>query len=161
MRLTAQTDYAFRVLIYLGLQDGALVRISDVAQRHAVSRHHLTKVVHRLGKLGYLRTVQGRHGGIALAQAPENVVVGQVVRDMEPDFYVVDCLEPEPVCRIAPSCRLKRAMQEASEAFLTSLDAITLAELLRPRKPLQTLLGLPQVASSIRQSAAEQEKRGS
>lgn len=145
MKLTVQTDYALRVLMHVGLQNGALVRIAEVAESFVISRHHLTKVVYQLGRLGYLATVQGRHGGISLAQAPQAIVVGQVVRDMEPDFAVVECLEPEPVCCIAPVCRLKCAMQEASTAFLVTLDEITLADLLKPRRPLQTLLGLPLV----------------
>lgn len=155
MKLTVQTDYALRVLMHVGLQNGALVRVAEVAESYAISRHHLTKVVHRLGGLGYLATVQGRHGGITLATAPERIVVGQVVRDMEADLAVVECLGATTSCPIAPCCRLKRAMRDASSAFLGALDEVTLADLLQPRRSLQRSLGLSLVPSERRPRHAE------
>lgn len=155
MKLTVQTDYALRVLMHVGLQDGALVRVTEVAESYAISRHHLTKVVHRLGGLGYLTTVQGRHGGITLATAPERIVVGQVVRDMEADLAVVECLGATTSCPIAPCCRLKRAMRDASSAFLGALDEVTLADLLQPRRSLQRSLGLSPTPSGRRARHAE------
>lgn len=158
MKLTVQTDYALRVLIHAGLQNGALVRVADIAQSFAISRHHLTKVVHRLGGLGYLTTVQGRHGGITLATAPERIVVGQVVRDMEADLAVVECLGATTSCPIAPSCRLKRAMRDATSAFLETLDELTLADLLRPPLPLRQSLGLTSAPGSRRGRDTEPER---
>lgn len=142
VKLTASTDYALRVLIHVGLQKGSLVRMVDVADSFDISANHLTKVVHRLAQLEYLETVQGRHGGMRLARSANSIIVGKVVSDMEPDFNVVQCLEAEPICCIAPVCRLKNAMQRATRAFLNELDKMTLADLLVPQRPLKSLLGL-------------------
>ena len=102
------------------------------------------KVAYQLGQAGYLETVRGRNGGLRLGKAPEEIVVGEVVRAMEPDFAVVECEDPTGYCKIAPSCVLRSAMREAVQAFLAKLDEYTLEDLLRPRSKLRQLLGVDQ-----------------
>jgi Rrf2 family transcriptional regulator, nitric oxide-sensitive transcriptional repressor len=99
------------------------------------------KVAFQLGQGGYLETVRGRNGGLRLGKAPGQIVVGQVVREMEPDFAVVECESPAGDCKIAPCCTLRSAMREAVQAFLTKLDQYTLEDLLRPKSKLRHLLG--------------------
>ena len=52
MRLTGHTDYALRLLMYLGRQQGRLVTVQEIAAAHGISEHHLRKVAHRLGQAG-------------------------------------------------------------------------------------------------------------
>lgn len=143
MKLTAYTDYALRVLMHAGLHEGELVRVADIAGTFGISHNHLTKVVHQLGARGYLQTVQGRNGGVRLARAPESIIVGEVVRDFEEGLDLVECFDQKQcACRIQPACVLKNALDEALEAFLDKLDAITLADLLMPGRRLRSLLAI-------------------
>ena len=144
MRLTFSTDYALRLLMLVGLETDRLVTIEEVADRFAISKNHLMKVAYQLGQEGYLETVRGRNGGLRLGKAPDRIVVGEVVRKMEPDFAVVECENPAGYCRIAPCCTLRSAMREAVQAFLGKLDQYTLEDLLRPKLKLRQLLGVNQ-----------------
>ncbi len=144
MRLTFSTDYALRLLMLVGLETARLVTIEEVADRFGISKNHLMKVAHQLGQRGYLETVRGRNGGLRLGKAPDQIVVGEVVRKMEPDFAVVECESPAGYCRIAPCCTLRSAMREAVQAFLAKLDQYTLEELLRPKSKMRQLLGVNQ-----------------
>ena len=137
MRLTTYTDYALRVLMHVALNDGKRVRVEEIATSFGISRNHLTKVVHQLSTSGYLATVQGRNGGMTLARPTDQINVAEVVRDFESDFTLVECFETEEsTCPIDRSCVLKEALAEAVEAFMERLSAITLSDLVRPRKPL-------------------------
>jgi Rrf2 family nitric oxide-sensitive transcriptional repressor len=138
MRLTAFTEYTLRTLIYLAGQPGRLVTIAEIADLHGMSKHHLTKVVYELGLTGAIRTVRGRHGGIALALAPHAINIGKVVRASEPDFRMADCFDARrATCRYAGTCGIQRALARATRAFLRTLDALTLADLaLGPAAPL-------------------------
>jgi Rrf2 family nitric oxide-sensitive transcriptional repressor len=100
------------------------------------------KVAFQLGQAGYLETVRGRNGGLRLGKAPNEIVVGRVAREMEPDFAVVECESPGGYCKIAPCCTLRLAMREAVQAFLTKLDQYTLEDLLRPKSKLRHVLGV-------------------
>ncbi|AWN37228.1 Rrf2 family transcriptional regulator [Methylobacterium radiodurans] len=129
MRLTRYTDYALRTLIYLGLNEPRQSSIGEIARAYGISENHLTKVVHQLGRLGLVRTIRGRGGGLRLALDPAEIVVGAVVRQTEEDLALVECFAGG-ACAITPSCRLRRVLGEALAAFLAVLDRYTLADLL-------------------------------
>jgi Rrf2 family nitric oxide-sensitive transcriptional repressor len=131
MRLTDYTDYALRVLMYVGAQAGRLVTIQEIAINHGISKNHLTKVVHRLGLAGLVQTVRGRSGGVRLARDPATITVGSVVRLTEPDFIMVECFdEARNTCTLSPVCVLKHALGRATGAYLRELDSISLASVL-------------------------------
>jgi Rrf2 family nitric oxide-sensitive transcriptional repressor len=131
MRLTDYTDYALRVLMYLGAQANRLVTIQEIADVHAISRNHLTKVVHHLGQAGLVETVRGRAGGIRLARDPAAISIGSVVRLTEPDFTMVECFdEKKNSCSLSPVCVLKNTLGRATSAYLQELDRTSLASVL-------------------------------
>ena len=140
MRLTLHTDFALRVLIHVGLNDGKLTTINDIAQSFGISKPHLMKVVNYLSQRGYLYTVRGRNGGIRLMREPRHINIGQVVRDTEDQLDVIGCLERKGYCPIERVCVLRGALRDATQAFLAVLDTYTLADLIKPRKALSSLL---------------------
>ncbi len=139
MQLTRFTDYALRVLIYLGTHTEEQATVAGIAAEYDISRNHLTRVVHQLGIKGYIDTVRGKGGGFRLARRPERIGIGEVVRDMESGFDLAECFRPgESRCRLLPACALKPVLAEAGRAFLASLDRNTLADLLPPTRPLRS-----------------------
>ena len=132
MRLTHWTDYTLRVLMYCAacqLRD-RLVTITEIADSHAISRSHLTKIVHQLGAQGLLETTRGRGGGMRLSQPASDIHVGAVVRQTETDFAMVECFDPDSnQCSLSQRCRLKAVLHQATSSFLAVLDGVTLADL--------------------------------
>lgn len=135
MRFTRYTDYAMRVLIYLGSRPGELCSIPEIAKAYAISQNHLMKVVHDLGRAGYVSSVRGRFGGIRLARSPEEINVGAVVRQTEEGFDLVDC----GTCVIAPACGFTSILNEALRAFMAVLDGYTLADLVSRKADMAKL----------------------
>lgn len=148
MRLTLWTDYALRVLIYVGAKGDAPATVAEIAATFAVSRSHMMKIVNRLAQQGYLDTVRGRGGGIRLARPAAAISVGAVVRGTEEELAVMGCLSAADFCRIEGCCVLRRALREATGAFLDVLDGYTLADLLVPQRGLAASLGLLPVGAS-------------
>lgn len=132
MRLTTMTDYALRLLIYLGQHPERLCTTAEVAQAYDISEAHLTKITHQLGLGGWISTVRGKGGGMRLALAPEDIVLGDLVRAVEPDFNLVECLGQNNACTIAGACALTGVFNNALAAFLEQLDRHSLADILRP-----------------------------
>ena len=130
MRLSTFSDYSLRVLMYLGVQSDRLATISEIAVAHDISENHLMKVVHQLGRGGYLETVRGKGGGMRLARAPKDIVLGEVIRQTEGDIAMVECFSDNPSCRILSACRLRGILGEALSAMFLVLDGYTLADLL-------------------------------
>lgn len=166
MRLTNYSDYALRSLIYLAVKPKphTLANISDIANSYDISKSHLTKVIHQLGQLGYIESVRGKNGGIRLARAPKEINLGVLIKQIEPDFDLVECfsvpaskdkdarLKDVPVtfieektdkpigCVITPVCQLKSVFSEALRAFITVLERYTLADIINNEDELKDLL---------------------
>jgi Rrf2 family transcriptional regulator, nitric oxide-sensitive transcriptional repressor len=144
MQLTQYTDFALRTLMALGLAPAQKLTVTQVSQAYGISRNHLVKVVVKLAEQGYVETLRGKGGGMRLARSPESIRIGDVVRVMENELGVVECLQADGgSCVIAPVCRLKGLMRTATRKFIEELDEHTLADLVRQRAPLSKLLGIP------------------
>jgi Rrf2 family transcriptional regulator, nitric oxide-sensitive transcriptional repressor len=140
MHLSLHTDYALRVLIHAGINDGRLSTIRDIADSFGISRNHLMKVVNDLARRGYLETMRGRNGGMRLLRQPRDINIGRVVRETEDELAVLGCLTGTGYCRIERVCVLRCAVRDAVEAFLAVLDRYTLADLIAPQRSLSRLL---------------------
>src|SRR5690606_38410699 len=100
MHITRHTDYALRVLIYVALKGEEQSTISEIAQRYAISKNHLMKIVQSLNAKGYLVAQRGKNGGLRLQGDPRHLSIGALVRDMEQDLALVDCFENSANCLI-------------------------------------------------------------
>jgi Rrf2 family nitric oxide-sensitive transcriptional repressor len=142
MRLTRFTDYSLRVMIYAGLQSDKWVTIREISDAYGISRNHLMKVVSLLTRLGYLSARRGPGGGIALAGEPADVNLAEIIRDVEEDLELVECFCEGNKCVISPACQLKQVLQKALKAYLDTLEAVTLKDLLEPKNPLCEILNI-------------------
>lgn len=135
MRLTQWTDFSLRVLMYCAIWEhrDLPVTITEIADNHGISRSHLTKVVHQLGANGLLETTRGRGGGLRLCKPAAEINVGEVVRQTETDFAMVECFDAQTnQCTLNPQCRLKGVLEQATQSYLAVLDGVTLADLIAP-----------------------------
>lgn len=149
MRLTTFTDYSLRVLIYLGAEPGKRATIAQIAQSFGISEYHLVKVVHFLGKKGWLRNVRGKGGGLELGHPPQRIVLGDVVRDAEGEAALAECFGSEHGgCAIAGCCRFAGVLAEAAAAFNAVLDKYTLADVTANGPQLARILFMPRLAQN-------------
>lgn len=131
MQLTLHSEYALRVLLYLGAQPGRTVSTREISDAYGISKHHLVRVVQTLGERGYLRLIPGRSGGMVLAADPQEIRLGDVVHHAEPNMRLAECFDRrDNTCVLTPVCSLKPVLNEALTAFLASLNRYTLADLM-------------------------------
>ena len=144
MHITRYTDYSLRVLMYLALKGEQLSTIREIADSYSISKNHLMKVVQELNIKGYITAIRGKNGGLRLRAQPEDINLGQLVRDTEQDLALVECFIDGDNCVITPACELKRVFAEGLEAFFKVLDSYTLADLV-PRNKAPEMIQLLQI----------------
>lgn len=140
MQLDKFTDYSLRVLMTLAVRAPERIPTSEIATIFGLSENHLSKVATQLVREGFASSERGRNGGLTLAQPAEQIRVGDVVRAMRGDGPVVECFGTTSSCVIQPACGLREPLAQAQEAFFASLDRYTLADIVRPRRALASLL---------------------
>ena len=151
MKLTAFTDYSLRVLMFLAAAPDGRGTIAEISEAFGISEHHLTKVVHFLGRKGWLATARGRRGGMALGKPPEAIIIGRVLRDTEGDPVPAACFDAAQTrCSIVSCCQLQSVLAEAVESFYGVLDRYTLADITRNRKALSATLHFHRQAPDAR-----------
>ena len=141
MQLTRYSDYSLRVLMYLGLNAGRRCTIHEIAMAYGISENHLMKLIHQLGLMGYITTTRGKKGGLELARPPKMINLGQLIRETEGNFNLVECFDPATnTCPIAGPCVLAAVFDSALGAFFEALDRHTLEDLLKPADSLKRRL---------------------
>lgn len=141
MRLTIRTNLAMRALMYCAVNRDRYVRKHEIAMACNASENHLAQVINALANLNFVDTQRGRSGGMRLARPAEQITVGQVFRAFESPLPFSECFDPAAnQCPLTGGCRLKGVLERALEAFYSTLDAVTLAELCAQNGRLETIL---------------------
>lgn len=142
MRLTTRTSLALRTLMVCAVNPGRIVRKSDVAKAINASGNHLAQVINRLGQMGYITTLRGRHGGFSLARPAQEISVGALFRAFEADLPFMECFGPDNTCPLKGVCRVSGHLTRAIEAFYAALDPVMLSELVECNAGLEAILSL-------------------
>jgi Rrf2 family iron-responsive transcriptional regulator len=144
MRLTRQSNYAIRTLVYCAVNAPGLSRIADIARAHSISELFLFKLIKPLVENGLLETVRGRKGGIRLGRPASEITLLDTIKLTEENFTMAECFEggTDVNCPLADSCDLNGALREALGAFFEVLDSYSIADLADKRKHLRERLGL-------------------
>lgn len=148
MRLTRQTNYAIRILMYCAANDGQLSRIPEIAAAYSVSELFLFKILQPLVEAKLVETVRGRNGGVRLGRPAEQISLFDVVRVTEESFAMAECFENDATeCPLIDNCNLNAALREALNAFMDVLMKHSIADLARNRTNMRSLLHIDELPS--------------
>lgn len=147
MRLTRQTNYAVRILMYCAANNDRLSRIPEIAAAYTVSELFLFKILQPLVEHGLVETVRGRNGGVRLGKPAEAITLFDVVRVTEESFAMAECFENDATeCPLVDSCALNAALREALGAFFDVLSKHTIADLAKERGTMRSLLKIDELS---------------
>lgn len=146
MRLTRQTNYAIRMLMYCAASEESLDRVPDIARSYAVSELFLFKILQPLVGAGIVETVRGRNGGIRLARPASEISLLDVVIATEESFAMAECFDQQSDCPLIDSCSLNAALREALAAFFEVLSRHSIEDLVLAKPNIAALLGLNRVS---------------
>lgn len=140
MQLDKFSDYALRVLVALAVSPHDRLSAAKIAQVYDLSEHHIAKVATQLARTGFIISDRGRGGGLRLARDAGHISIGAVLRALKADEPVVECFGSTQTCAILPACGLRSPLTEAKEAFFSTLDRYSLAQVTTQHSALAQLL---------------------
>jgi Rrf2 family iron-sulfur cluster assembly transcriptional regulator len=105
------------------------VQIGEISKRQDISVKYLEQLMLPLKRAKLVSSVRGPKGGHLLAENPEHITLGQIVRLLEPQINPVECIGHPDKCPMSDDCQTRWAWREATKVFFEKLDGITIAEL--------------------------------
>jgi len=143
MRLTKQSNYAVRTLMYCAVNHPNLSRVSDIARAYSISELFLFKLIKPLVEGGMIETLRGRNGGIKLARPASDISLVDAIKLTEDSFALAECFDgAKTLCPLVANCDLNRALNAALEAFFTALGAYSIADLTKNQMSMRDRLGV-------------------
>lgn len=70
MRITMRTNLAMRILMFCAVNQDRRVTKADIATGCNSSENYIGQVVNQLARIGYLKTLRGRHGAFGSTSRP-------------------------------------------------------------------------------------------
>ena len=132
MKLSTKGRYGLRAMVDLALNaSGDHVALYNIAERQGISENYLEQVFSTLRKAGLVKSVKGAQGGYTLAEKPENLKVGQILRVLEGDLSVVDETfdDSHKVGKTIQYCLKVNVWDKINDCINNLVDSITLEDI--------------------------------
>ena len=131
MKLSTRSRYGARILVDLARhKDQGPIQIGEISKRQDISVKYLEQLIRPLKQANLVTSVRGPKGGHLLAENPENISLGQVVRLFEGQTDLVECISFPNKCPMSDDCQIRLAWQDATEVLYEKLDATTISDLM-------------------------------
>jgi Rrf2 family iron-sulfur cluster assembly transcriptional regulator len=135
MRITTKSRYGTRLILDLALNaQHQPVRLSEISKRQNISLKYLEKLIRKLKKAGFVKSMRGPYGGYMLAKPMEDISVGGIVRVLEGSDTITDCTMSDNVCGMctrAGECLTQYIWSETGKAMFEKLDSFKIDELIQ------------------------------
>ncbi len=132
MNLSRKCEYALLALLYLGEQEGKLVKINEIAGNKEIPRKFLEQILLTLKGNGYVQSRRGINGGYKLSVLPEDITLAEIIRLFDGALAAVDSASENfyDQTPLEKSEKLLTIFKEIRAYIANYLEQTTLADLL-------------------------------
>ena len=127
MKLSSKTHYGLMACYILGKNDRKPISASELESKISVSGKYLEKIMRMLSNHGIVSASRGANGGYYLAKGTENITIGDIVRTLEDNMEIIECVSKDGSCKCCPSSVVWKKLYNGINDLL---DSITLKQLL-------------------------------
>lgn len=123
MKLSSKTHYGLMACHILASNyPDKTVSASVLESRIAVSGKYLEKIMRMLSKRNIVCASRGASGGYYLAREPKQITVGEIVRALEDDMEIIECVKNDGKCKCCPSSKVWKKLYDGINELLDSID---------------------------------------
>lgn len=128
MRVSKKSQYGLRAMVYLAKHssESNVCSLKEISKKEKIPFDYLEKIISELSKASLVKAKKGVQGGYFLAKEPKKITAGEIVRVLE-STVPVSCFG----CPIARTCSTKSVWSEVQESLDSTLDSITLEDLIK------------------------------
>ncbi len=132
LRLSKKTEYALIALKEIALNSGKQVTTArEISDIHRIPRDLLAKILQVLARNGFIRSMQGAHGGYVLNKPIDEITLQALLEILEGPVGMVDCLIPgKEICVREETCSIRHQLLQINQRVLKILQDVTLRDFL-------------------------------
>jgi len=112
---------------------GMPVQIKDISKRQEIPQRYLEQIFLKLRQANLVECVRGPTGGYVLANDPDKITIGDVIKAVDEHTYPVFCVDPEAEyskkCTRSEQCVTRLIWKEAGERITRFFDSVTISSL--------------------------------
>lgn len=134
LKLSKKAEYALMAARYMALKNhlgfSTAKEISDSCQ---ISYQLVAKVLQNLVKSDIAISAKGVNGGFSLARKPDSISLIDIIRAVETDFKIVDCMQANSSladCEHFDCCKIKNPLAEFQRKLDKLFTETTIAHIL-------------------------------
>lgn len=136
LRVSRMADYGTVVMTAIARDPERIHSAAEIADTTGVSSPTVSKVLKTLAKDGLLASTRGIKGGYHLACPPSQISVAQIIDAMDGPFGMTECSTHPGACVQESGCQVRSNWQRINRIIRTTLEQVTLDEMLRPIAPV-------------------------
>jgi Rrf2 family protein len=128
MKISRETDYAMRCVLYLAGRQENVAMISEIAAEMSVPKSFLAKILQKLTRASIVTSYRGLKGGFELARPPAEISLLEVIEAIEPVAMNICALDKKK-CSRSRTCSVHPVWLEVRETVEKMLRKKTFANL--------------------------------
>lgn len=136
MKLSTRSRYGLRLMIdlYENYTDTPLF-LKEIAGRQGLSEKYLSKLIIPLKSAGLINSIRGASGGYIPSKKPTDIKLIEVIKTLEGELAIVDCVQNKALCDETAECRARPVWQKLESLVSDYLSSVTLADILNKSMP--------------------------
>lgn len=135
LRVSTRGEYGVRLMVDLARNYGDKARsLTEISQSEGLTIPYLEQLVKCLRESNLVESTRGAHGGYRLSRPPERMNMGEILRALEGPIAPMICAtegDMTVICDRLDGCSTKFLWARVRDAITTTLDSLTLADLVR------------------------------
>ena len=122
LKISEATAIALHSMIYISNQNDEFVSIKPIAEQFKISEHHLSKVLQRLVKAGFLESTKGPKGGFKISPDKKDTTFAEIYEVIEGKIEHSACLFPSKISNCS-NCIMGDFLKKANKDFFNNMKS--------------------------------------
>ena len=137
MKMTKKADYGLIALKHLAMNSHlGSASAKDIAVCYGIPQPLLAKILQKLVRHGFLRSLQGTNGGYTLARDPRSITTLEIIRLLDGPVLLTSCETPRGSCDHSVRCNVREPLRRVHDSIMQLLASLTISELTREEPPV-------------------------
>jgi Rrf2 family transcriptional regulator, cysteine metabolism repressor len=130
MKISKKSQYGLRALVFLARNRDKVLSLRSISEKEKIPFNYLEKIFSQLEKKRLINSKKGVQGGYTLAVSPEKIKVGEVIKALEGEIILVECVGSKSNCVLKKSCKTISAWRKIQESLEKTINSISLKDLI-------------------------------